>query len=211
MSINITNKIAIIAILLISLFGMNLEEGKAQAPCESGYTSISYNILINGCYYQALFCYKCSPNAYVATDVKGPLTYFKINPNCNPNPALTDQQIKDLLLLKGKELIWAQCEVRPCDEEPKATMLVKEYACYEKSIVGSNTIISACLNSAYCETLYEACNNGSSIVWTVVSTTFYNNSDPQYDCEPNDEGDFPPFENEETSTGCIRFNTKCDE
>ncbi len=206
-----TQKIAIIAILLISFFGMNLENGKAQAPCASGYTSISYNILINGCYYSALFCYKCSPIAYVATEVQGPLVYYKLNPNCNPNPALTDQEILDKLKEKGRELIWAQCEIRPCDEEPKSLMLFKEYACYEKSFVGSNTVISACLNSAYCETLYEACNNGSSIVWTVVSTTFYNNSDPQYDCNPNVNGYFPSIVPPSTSTGCIRFNTKCDE
>lgn len=59
MSKNISQKIAIIAILLISFFGMNLEEGKAACP--AGYNMTIRTITISGCQYKLEICYQCSP------------------------------------------------------------------------------------------------------------------------------------------------------
>ena len=164
---NIINRIAIFAILLVSYFGMNLEEGKGKAPCETGFTFTNMIINVNGCLYSVPVCYKCSPTALTATIVKlgaGPIT--PLDTNCTQTWdyefifADIMQQVRNRIYLS--EL----CEVKPCILNPKVRMLFVVYSCWEKL---SNQSIVACTSDAYCETLYEACNNGSTIVWNTIS------------------------------------------
>ena len=59
------NKVLLFVILLISFFGLNLEEGKAECP--TGFTFTNMILNVNGCLYSVPVCYKCAPTALDAT------------------------------------------------------------------------------------------------------------------------------------------------
>jgi hypothetical protein len=86
MSKNITQKIAIIAILLISFFGMNLEEGKGQ--CLPGFVPVNVTIMVNGCQVNADICVKCAPHALVAAEIHIK-QWGKVIDTCTFSPTLT--------------------------------------------------------------------------------------------------------------------------
>jgi hypothetical protein len=44
-----SKKVLLFAILLISLFGMNLKQSEAQPPCPTGFTSAVFNTFVDGC------------------------------------------------------------------------------------------------------------------------------------------------------------------
>ena len=52
----ISNRILFIAVLLISFFGMNLEEGIGQISCPTGYTATTRTLSIGGCDYEIALC-----------------------------------------------------------------------------------------------------------------------------------------------------------
>ena len=77
MSKNIINKIAIFVILFISFFGMNLEEGKGQAPCPVGSFFNVKTFTVNSCPVTVYYCY--TPGAEPIFNI---LSIY-VHPGCN--------------------------------------------------------------------------------------------------------------------------------
>ncbi len=204
-----SKKIAVIAILLISFFGMNLEEGKAQCP--TGYSFTNMVININGCLYGVPVCYKCAPTALDATIVDTIKTFTKLDSNCTPSPSITDSA---LVLAINEEvanrIYYSQlCEVRPCGQMPRTTMLFREYACWEMYRDNNGNVhYQACTSGAVCETLKSPCFNGTNIVWTILSRNWMNDDEPE--CEYPSGGNIPIPDEWDASSGCYRLGTSCD-
>ena len=73
----ISQQIAIFAILLISFFGMNLEEGKGQAPCPVGSFFNVKIFTVNSCPVTVYYCY--TPGAEPIFKI---LSIY-VHPGCN--------------------------------------------------------------------------------------------------------------------------------
>jgi hypothetical protein len=206
MSKNITNKIAIIAILLISFLGMNLQEGKGQCP--TGFTFTNMTITINGCAYNVPVCYKCAPTALDAAIIEPIIVATQIDPNCNQTWDMA--QVIAAINVAVRERIYLSqlCEVRPCNQPPKSKMLFRQYACWEyRRDTNGNLHLQACTNNAICETEYEVCFDGTDFVWSVLTANWYNSSEPT--CIFPTIPVWPPTPTN-SSSGCFRMPSPCD-
>ncbi len=179
MSINITNKIAIIAILLISFFGMNLEEGKGQNPCPTGYSSYIWTEVIGGCSYQIEVCYLCSPTS-------GGTQHFYINNviklDVSCSGTMNMVQVMNYLNTKiaSVAFIYARCTgIGPCEEGGTEIQILTPI-CWTKKLVtiGSQTGVyyTSCFwDESYCSENWKYCYNSLTglfetiLVWRVIS------------------------------------------
>ncbi len=151
-------KIAIIAILLISFFGMNLEEGKGQCPV--GFTPGNVNILVGGCVINLNICYKCSPSNASASQFYIN-SWTPIGP-CSPLP--TAEQIRTAFMQQSLSNL---CTIKPCcldccydppcyDDMMKVEVFIP--ICWELYNTGSQIIRQVCSsNPAYCSKRFAVC------------------------------------------------------
>ncbi|MFY8161801.1 MAG: hypothetical protein ACOVNU_10765 [Candidatus Kapaibacteriota bacterium] len=201
-----SKKVLLFAILLISLFGFNLN--KSEAQCPTGWSFQNFIININGCNYSVNVCYKCAPTALDATefDILSPLD--PINPSCTQT--WTEDQVINYAYNQVRQRIYltSLCEARPCDQTPKSRIKFVQYACWEYyRDSNGNLHLQACVNDAKCEVEYEVCNNGSALEWTIFSTNWVASTTPT--CSyPNSTIPIPQDNN--TSSGCYRISTPCD-
>jgi hypothetical protein len=170
MSKNITNKIAIIAILLISFFGMNLEESKGQNPCPTGFSTDSLRINAGGCEYDIWVCYECNPtNGQSAVFIRH---YAEVDTNCSGG--LTEQQklnnINNWLKNPNNNRQFCDKTLPPCGV---STMQVAIYEpiCWYYVYLAGRVYTAICLeNEAYCLTVYEYCYNPLTLqITTTIS------------------------------------------
>ncbi len=210
-----SQKILLIAILIISFFGMNLQEGKGQAPCGSGFTFNTFRININGCEYDYAFCYQCQPIALYPFSI---VDFGNITPvDIACAQSLSDAEVLKLLrieILKYSYLTLL-CEIRPCDVEPKTKMQFNSFACWEKKwFFPTNNPINdywsyiACSSEDICESIYEVCRDGNNINWTVVEKKWKNLIPPS--CPPAPAGNIPTPTKNAVTSGCFKLPTPCD-
>lgn len=192
-----SQKIAIIAILLISFFGMNLKQSEAQPPCPTGYTSGVFQTFVDGCWYEITLCYKCSAVSHIPSEVML-YSYRPLSVNCIPTK--TDAEIMELLRQKGVTFFLSTCVPTPCGETPIFYFVENEYACWKRT-GANNEIVEPCTSNAICQTLKSACRNNNDL----QTTTYY--SDWQ-----NTEPDCGSITNEIPQNGsCVRLKTLCDD
>jgi hypothetical protein len=201
-----SQKIAIIAILLISFFGMNLEEGKGQDPCDVGYTYGTTTITINGCDYLIKVCYICSPIGEYDIEMKF-LGYVK-PVGCVPSPPISDADLYIQLKAKAKEYVLEICGITPCDthEDYQTKMLFIEYICWEMTQDSyGNLHINSCNLNQTCEVIYRVCRNLSTntISWTPIVSTYIG---PNTLCP---KLSLPPTNNVFPINGCYMLDNSC--
>ncbi len=203
MTKNITQKIAIIAILLITFFGMNFEESKAQAPCPSGYTLAVFNTFVDGCWYEIKICYICSPVSHILSEV-ALYSYRPLNPLCIQS--ITDEELMDSLKQKGVDyFLSTNCIPRPCNETPAFYFIINEFACWKRTAPLNEVV--ACSSNAICQTLFHSCVQNGIIINTEVSTNWQFNSQPNCGSIVSNIPQIVPPASE---TSCVRIKTKCD-
>lgn len=199
---NISHKILLIAILLISFFGMNLEEGKGQDPCQTGFTSIVLPVTVDGCVYEIRICYKCSVVMGNPSEVYL-YSYRPVDPNCIQT--LTDEEIMNLLVEEALIKLALECRPKPCDQLPKMRYIVNQYGCWKR--LADRTVV-ACETDAICQSLYEACVDNQGTVRTKISSVWQFGFEPT--CSwPVIPGMFPVIVPPATETPCVRFKTQC--
>ncbi|MFY8161371.1 MAG: hypothetical protein ACOVNU_08565 [Candidatus Kapaibacteriota bacterium] len=213
----ISNRILLIAVLLISVFGMNLEEGKGQCP--PGYSSVTKTYWVNGCEFQVDLCYTCPISGgdnWIILSPTNPIR--KVNTSCATSPTLTTQQVIEQLMQNiGTPNEFEQlCELQPCDGTPPIppkNTRIKQPICWKvKKISLPNNqlqiVYEPCDDEAYCLTVYERCidlvSNPPRILSNVTYTIYGN---PE--CEFVEYDPINTIGPGQTSS-CFRVVTNCD-
>ena len=197
----ISNRILFIAVLLISFFGMNLEEGKAQAPCASGYTLVVDTLYIDGCHYEIKFCYKCG---LTGPDSEATLySYRPLSPFCVQT--MSDEELFAEMNLYMIQFLKDNCEIRPCSTPPKTKFFINQFGCWKKL---SDRTVVACETGGMCVTVYEVCWNGSTLEQTTLGSSWLAGYEPTCNWLPSTG--FPTITPPATETPCLRINTNCD-
>jgi len=205
MTKTISQKIALIAIILISLFGMNLEESKAQPPCATGYTSAVLVFTSFGCEYEVRICYKCAIQSHQTSELYI-YSYRPINPLCTQTK--TDEEILENLTNKGIEFFLTNCVPKPCDQLPKYRVMVNQYACWKRLFIDKSIV--PCETNAICQTLYEICyDDNTGYVTTNLGSNWQFGSTPNCNW-PIIPGRVPFPNPNEPETVCVRLKTDCD-
>ncbi len=182
MSKNITNKIAIIAILLISFFGMNLEEGKGQCP--TGFTPTSVTINIHGCDYIVDLCYRCSIMGGIPGTVQT-IGFMRVptSPPCIPSPAISAQQALQFIetyvqsaAFYNTYLCTPTITVPPCPAQSRQLEYFY-HNCWKAELISYFGVESlyyhVCEPEVYCHEVYTLCYDAPNNTnrKTVVSLT----------------------------------------
>jgi hypothetical protein len=184
MSKNITQKIAIIAILLISFFGMNLEESKGQIiPCPAGFLSYPVSELIGGCWYEYEICYKCDPTGNEQVMY---LNYVhKLDLSCTGT--MNMNQVINYITnkMKSPAFVSSLCTgIAPCSE-PSLEVIVHIPICWTKTKIGTGVFYTYCFwDASYCVEQWKMCYD--PILDRVVSILVYKgiSGDPACSTEP---------------------------
>ena len=192
-----SKKVLLFAILLISLFGFNLNKSEAQPPCPTGYTSGVFQTFVDGCWYEITLCYKCSAVSHIPSEVML-YSYRPLSLSCVQTK--TDAEIMELLRQKGVTFFLSTCVPTPCGETPIFYFVENEYACWKRT-GANNEIVEPCSSNAICQTLKSACyNNGVPQI-----TTFYSDwQSNEPDCGEKVDYILP-------NGTCQRLKTKCDD
>lgn len=198
-----SQKLLLFAILIISFFGMNLEEGKAQPPCQTGFTSITLPVTVDGCVYEVRICYKCSVVMGNPSEVYL-YSYRPVDPNCIQTK--TDEEIMNLLTEEALTKLALECRPKPCDQLPKMRYIVNQYACWKR--LADKTVV-ACETNAVCQSLYEACIDNQGTVRTKISSVWQFGFEPTCSWPPI-PGRIPEVQPGQTETDCFRLKTQCE-
>lgn len=198
----------LIGIIISIIFSYQLN---SQSLCPTGYSSTTKTYTINGCDFQAEFCYNCPTSHPFHIRVTG---FTKLDPLCNPSPSITSgeilQELTDLIS-KDYQTINSLCtngQIPPCDPLIDPYVIeVGENLCWKKEALPNGTIEYWACNwfSAYCYTQWHLCFDSQG----KLQRTLY--IGPMWSGDPNDcpdaEPSDPPIGQE---TGCFYINTRCN-
>ncbi|MFY8161893.1 MAG: hypothetical protein ACOVNU_11230, partial [Candidatus Kapaibacteriota bacterium] len=202
--------IAIIAILLISFFGMNLEEGKGQ--CLPGFVPVNVTIMVNGCQVNADICVKCAPHALVAAEIHIK-QWGKVIDTCTFSPTLTISEelnaVKNAIIQQRLKDI---CSISPCcpkePQDPPCYDLKVEFylpLCIQKTWSNGKIIRQTCsTKDGHCKSIKYVClDNEGNLVTGTETYEESGNANCQLNSEPVD-----PTKNNPV-TQCFKIQTPC--
>lgn len=177
----LSSKVLLFAILVISFFGMNLEEGKGQVPCPPGTTEISLPpnppIIVNvgGCLIKATYCVSCSPTSngptYVALH-----SWVPLDQNCYDANGLNAKMVHDSLNawpFAAPANLNRICNngLVPC-EEGLMDILVWETICWQFVLVnGVKWAINCDMVDNYCSKYVRICYDSQTQTLVKISET----------------------------------------
>lgn len=157
-----SQKLLLVAILLISFFGMNLEEGNGQPPCPAYVTGWTQNIVtfvVNGCAYRVYICYKCSPTSSAPTEFSV-AQIEPIDPNCVQS--WSDHKVYTAIYNLGLSFVISTCQILPCTSNINEGSYISSYQplCWTKLSDGT---LAAC-GEKLCQMNYRVCRNGDGTI-----------------------------------------------
>lgn len=166
--------IFITMILFLSIIAINAHNANAQ-ECPQGYVPADQTIMVNGCYYRVLFCYKCvQPSAPTADALIW--SWTPIDPDCDPGMPLNQvleyiySIVLDLNFIQGLP----NCSgLKPCDQE-KVDFEKAYSVCWRKWRSPNGKVYYVpCEPDGYCFQLWEYC-------WDPATGTMKSNMYQQY-------------------------------
>lgn len=206
----ISNRILFIAVLLISFFRMNLEEG--NSACPTGFTPANVTVMVNGCQVNVDLCVKCAPHALVAAEIRL-VSWVKLDTNCNYSPSLTTAQ--EMIAVKNaiiQQRLLNLCSISPCcpkepQDPPCYNMKIEFYLplCIQKTWDNGRIIRHTCITKdGHCiSTRYVCVDTNGQLVSGADTYTVVGN----YNCEENSEPADPT--KGDPVTACFKIETPC--
>jgi hypothetical protein len=165
-----SKKVLLFAVLIISIFVMNLEEGKAACP--SGYTpydvTITYYYAGGSCDITIFYCYLNSPGGThlliideisIPYDCIGNVNFQNINFWDQINVAVYQDIINEQSL-----------SIPPCSLGYKTIISVERTNCWKLVIPSNNEVsIQKCLDTGKCQIINRLCYNTNVTPYVLVN------------------------------------------